>query len=109
VIILGFVLVIASLRPPFVPELLADGVAMLMIAMAYRSRKRTFLGIRQYSEWRRRLEYMALFLGCGEMILRPGSIRYEYNIWLNLSFALGGISAYIWLSRLEPKGASESN
>ncbi len=100
---------IASLRPPFVPELFADGVAVLIIGMAYRSRKRTFLGLCQYSERRRKLEYLALFLGSGEMMLRPGSVRYQYNIWFNLSLALGGILAYGWLSKLERKGSSNPN
>jgi hypothetical protein len=97
VLYLGIALIVGGLRPPIIPELITDGAAMILSAVAYRSRKRTLMHLRRFGRRRRWLEYAAICGSVGEMMLRPPSPRYHYNLAFNLVFSVGTIAMYAYL------------
>jgi hypothetical protein len=77
-----------------------DGCAIILSAMAFRSRKRTLMYLRIPTQRRRRLEQVAIALAVGEMMLRPSSQRYHYDLTFNLIFSVGTIALYALLPML---------
>jgi hypothetical protein len=99
VLYFGIAFILGGLRPPIVPEFVADGLAIILASLAYRSRKRTLLGSRRYSPLRRRLEFAAVGIAVVELMFRPGSERYHYDIAFNLAVSISAVCAYGWLVR----------
>jgi len=107
VLYFGAAFILAGLRPPIVPEILMDGAAIILSAVAYRSRKRTLMHLRLPTPRRRLLEYVAIGVSVGEMMLRPSSPRYHYDLTFNLIFSFGTVAMYANLVRQERKAGSD--